>query len=148
MADRYDVLPCRLIAGAHAAPDVPLSGTPLHTLSDGELIGTVRALGGIPEAVLARPELLDFLLPVLRADFALWEGYEHVARAPLPIPVTTMRGREDTLVDEDAVAGWARHTSAGVSDLVVDGGHYFIQGIDAAAARRLAELLLTDGCGA
>lgn len=143
MADRYALLPRRLIAGAQAAPDVRRNGTRLHALSDEELVEVVRARGGIPDAVADRPALLDFLVPVLRADFKLWENYEHVPRAALPVPVTTMRGSEDSIVGADAAGSWERHTSAGVSDLVVGGGHYFIQTVDADGARRLADRLLT-----
>jgi medium-chain acyl-[acyl-carrier-protein] hydrolase len=73
---------------------------------------------------------------VLRHDFALWENYRHTPRPPLPVPITTVRGTTGS-VDETAMAGWDVQTSAGRTGVSVEGGHYFIVGLTAAAAREI-----------
>ncbi|MGW5710119.1 thioesterase [Streptomyces olivaceus] len=142
MGERFGVWPRTLVAGAQPAPHLPASGPVLHELPDGELLGAVRARGGIPDALLDKPAFLEFLLPVLRADFRLWERYEYRARPPLPVPVTTLRGRDDRLVRPQDAQAWREHTSVGASDRLVDGGHYFIKDMSLDAARTLAEVLL------
>ncbi len=42
----------------------------------------------IPAAVLAEPDLMKLLLPVLRADMTAVETYEYEQGSPLPCPIT------------------------------------------------------------
>lgn len=142
IAQRFGVWPSLLVAGAQPAPHLAVTRAPLHKLPDAELLDTIRQRGGLPEAVLRRPELLEVLLPLLRSDFALWEQYLPSHRDLLPCPVLAVRGREDQLVEAEDARAWERHTAAGCSEQVVDGGHYFIGGLGAADAAALAGSLL------
>jgi pyochelin biosynthetic protein PchC len=56
--------------------------------------------------------LRELLLPVLRSDLAITDGYAVAAdTAPLPIPIYAVRGADDTLVPAAATALWASATS-------------------------------------
>jgi len=144
MGRRFGMWPQRLLAGAQGAPHLPPDGEPLHRMDDRALLETVSARGGLPEAVAANPAFVEFLLPVLRADFALWERYEFRPRPPLPCPVTTVRGAEDTLVSPESAQAWREHTSGGWTDVTVPGGHYFITAVSEETARTFAEALSAD----
>src|ERR1700738_4476769 len=63
---------CGLEAGGRATP---CRTPPVGHLADPEFLAHVRDLNGTPTEVLANKELMDVLLPVLRADFALCEQY-------------------------------------------------------------------------
>ncbi|WP_141925440.1 thioesterase II family protein [Haloactinospora alba] len=143
MGERFGTWPRHLVAAAQPAPHLPGPEAPLHRLPDEELREAVQGRGGLPEALVDAPGLIEFLLPLLRADFALWEGYRHRSRPRLPCPVTTLRGDADHVVDAEAVAPWREHTSAGSADVVVDGGHYFINDVSEDTARTLARVLRT-----
>jgi medium-chain acyl-[acyl-carrier-protein] hydrolase len=140
---RFRSWPTQLVAAAQPAPHRQVTRFPLHELPDERLLEVIRERGGLPAAVERSPELVDMLLPLLRSDFALWENYEHRPRGPLPCPVTTVRGRDDDLVEMDDTKPWGDHSSAGWSELLVEGGHYFINTIGQADANALADLLLT-----
>jgi medium-chain acyl-[acyl-carrier-protein] hydrolase len=142
MGEHFGRWPRRLVAAAQPAPHLGVAGTLLHRLSDAELLDVVRSRGGLPEAIMRNSAFVDFLLPVLRSDFTLWERYEHPPGPPLPCPVTTVRGRDDPLVTAESTSAWQEWTSVGVTEVVVDGGHYFINGISEGAARSLAGALL------
>ncbi|WP_239646178.1 thioesterase II family protein [Nocardiopsis valliformis] len=144
MGREHGVWPRRLVVGAQPAPSAPVPGERLHELPDRELVEAVVARGGLPEAVARQSSLIEFLLPLLRSDFALWERYEHRPRPPLPVPVTVILGRDDPLVGRSAVRGWREYTTAGVTEEFVDGGHYFIDGLSKESARTLAFALLSD----
>ena len=49
----------------------------------------------IPPAVLAEPELLKLLLPMVRADFKLIETYQYREEAPLDYPIIAFGGAQD-----------------------------------------------------
>ncbi len=144
VAQRFGVWPSLLIAGAQPAPHLSVTRAPLHELPDEALLETIRQRGGLPEAVSRRPELLDMLLPLLRSDFALWEQYlpHPEPRPPLPCPVLAVRGRDDDLVSAEDAQAWGQHTTAGCTEQIVDGGHYFINGLGPADAAALARSLL------
>ncbi|MFD8478596.1 thioesterase II family protein [Kitasatospora sp. NPDC059673] len=144
LGQRHGIRPRRVIAAAQPAPQSPPPARPLHTLPDAELLDTVRERGGLPDAVLANPAMVEFLLPLLRADFALWEQYRHRPGDPLPCPVTTLRGTEDTVVDRADLAGWESCTTAGHSHHEVDGGHYFVNRPTERTLQVLARTVLTD----
>lgn len=142
MTERFGVRPRRLIAAAQPAPYVTPVQAPLHELPDEEFTEAVRLRGGLPEALLANPAMLEFLLPMLRADFALWERYGHERRPTLPCPVTTVRGRDDTVVSGGLAQTWGECTEQGHEHHEVDGGHYFVSRMTPAAARTIAHAVL------
>ncbi|HET9959511.1 MAG TPA: alpha/beta fold hydrolase [Polyangiaceae bacterium] len=118
--------PQHLIASARRSPSFPLETPALHRLPDAQLIGALRAMGGTPEAVLADPDLMAALLPVVRADLKATE--QHVsARGPrLQCPITVFGGLEDGLVSPEALTAWADATSGPSRVVWFDGGHFFI----------------------
>src|SRR4051812_16907998 len=65
--------PYRLFVSGHRAPHLPLLRPPLHRLPDNAFITGVKALNGTPPEVFEHEELLDLILPILRADFELVE---------------------------------------------------------------------------
>ncbi|MFF3340207.1 thioesterase II family protein [Streptomyces flavidovirens] len=142
MGRRFGTWPQRLIVGEQPAPQAPPPAEPLHRLSDEELLAAVNERGGLPEAVARNAQLLEFLLPVLRGDFELWENYRHRPRPPLPVPITTVRGLTGS-VDESALAGWAEQTDVGRTGVSVEGGHYFVVGLTPEAAREISGQLPT-----
>ncbi|WP_338028155.1 lantibiotic dehydratase [Actinocatenispora thailandica] len=83
------------------------------------------AAGGMPTELLDAPDLLDLLLPVLRADLAWLEAYRYQPRGPLPVPVTTFAGASDQAVPPARLAGWQRHTDTEVRGHQLPGGHFF-----------------------
>ncbi len=135
-------LPVKLYAGGCRAPHIPVTGTfaGLSTLDDEGLLARVAAGGGLTEEVLAEPELLELLLPALRADFTYLDRYTHTGGEPLPVPVVAFAGRADTAVTVADIQAWDRHTAAGFTLHEVDGDHFFLQDDTA----RVTELLVKD----
>ncbi|MDP9864552.1 MULTISPECIES: thioesterase II family protein [Streptosporangium] len=129
--DRADApLPVRLYVGAARAPHLHASADTfdgLSRVSDDELVTRVVAGGGVPEAVAAEPELLELLLPTLRADFAWLDDYVYQPGPALPVPITAFAGTLDRAVSMEQVAAWEQHTAAGFALHRLDGGHFFLQ---------------------
>lgn len=120
-------LPERLYVGGCRAPDL---ADPLHGLSlatDEELLARLTALGGMQPEVLAEPELLELVLPALRADFGWLDSYRFEQEAPLPVPITAFAGRDDAAVPVEAARHWAAHTANGFTLRVERGGHFFLR---------------------
>jgi surfactin synthase thioesterase subunit len=124
---RGERLPCLLIAAASPAPHRPRAAEFLHQLPDAEFVAEIsRRFDGIPPAVRANEELLQLLLPAMRADIELLETYEYVDEPPLETDIFAMGGSEDRAVSAMALADWRRHTSQRFSNRLLPGGHFFL----------------------
>lgn len=111
-------------------------------LPDDELIAALHHYGGTPAELLADRELMDLLLPALRADFGLSEHYRYRAEASLELPIRIVRGDADPHVEGHRAAGWALETTVPVTEHVYPGDHFFIYPHRAAIARLVVEELV------
>ncbi len=117
--------PVQVFASGRQAPHIP-EHKGLHTLPDAELLARLREFNGTPEEVLAHPELMQMLLPVLRADFEVNESYLCREEPPLSSPLTALGGLADPEVPRDELEAWRRHTSAGFDLRMFPGDHFFL----------------------
>ncbi|MFF4367254.1 thioesterase II family protein [Streptomyces sp. NPDC001594] len=118
--------PLRLALSGTSAAHRRTPLAPVHTLGDDELVAAVSALGGLPDEVAACPELLELLLPSLRADFAMVHGYRYEEQAPLAVPFSVFGGSDDERVPAADLGGWAELTSARCSVRTHPGGHFYL----------------------
>lgn len=121
-------LPKRLFVAASPAPQHDHARNPLvHRLSDVDLISEMRRFGGTPDAVLANRELLNLLLPIIRADFELLETYRCEPEPPLEVPITAFGGIGDVEVAPHQLADWSEQTAAGFNLRFFPGDHFFLK---------------------
>lgn len=112
------------VRAPHHAPDEPW----LHGLPRDPFIAQVeRRYGPIPPEIRARPEILDLLLPVLRADLEVYETYRYAASAPLPIPLLALGGQDDGNVSPAQLLDWRSYTTGRFETALLEGGHFFPQ---------------------
>ena len=110
----------------------------IHTLPDDELISEVgRRHDGLPEEILADPELRAIVARGLRADYQIVETYEWRPADPLPVPVTVFGGRDDR-IGVDALRAWQRHTTEEITVRMFPGGHFYFRQHQALVLRALA----------
>jgi len=81
---------------------------------------------GTPAEVLDHPELLQLILPLLRADFGITQTYMHRPETPLSCPLTIFGGLEDDDATRENLNPWRAHTTAGFSLHMLPGDHFFL----------------------
>ena len=120
--------PTHLFVSARRAPQLPRTDAPLHTLPEGPFIEVLRQrYNGVPAAILAEPELLHLLLPMLRADFKLIETYQYHEEAPLDCPITAFGGARDEWVLLDELTAWQSQTHRAFRWQLFPGAHFYLQ---------------------
>jgi surfactin synthase thioesterase subunit len=119
-------LPQQLFVSGCTAPQRRRASRGLHCMSDDELIAELGAYNGTPPELLAHRELMEMVLPTLRADFALAENYAYAEGAPLTMPLTALAGREDEHVAADEVEAWALESGAGFQSAWFEGDHFYL----------------------
>jgi surfactin synthase thioesterase subunit len=98
------------------------------TCSRDAMIAQLRKLGGTHEALLEDREFIDFMLPVLRADFHLCGTYPASRAEPLSCPIDVFIGRDDSsTANRDDVNAWSQETRGRCTVHRFDGGHFFIE---------------------
>ncbi|MEU7583037.1 alpha/beta fold hydrolase [Streptomyces sp. NPDC041068] len=95
-------------------------------LDDEEFLLRVQEFAGYSHEALANAEMRELILPILRADVELHESYVPSTDDPLPVPITSLRGRTDELVTTEQAGEWSKATSGEFSLIEVDGGHMYL----------------------
>ncbi len=87
---------------------------------------------GFPESVLdhtlqvlGNRRLTDEILPAVRADIPLIKRYRYRESEPFSCPIVAIAGRNDTIVSEEEVEQWEKHTTGGFHFSTVNAGHLF-----------------------
>lgn len=104
-------LPRHLFVSAAPVPGGPPVTDPLYRASDERLKERLRQLNGTPAEVLDNDELMELVLPGLRADLCALETYQCDAEPPLPIPLTILGGNSDRSVPPTTLKRWANHST-------------------------------------
>lgn len=119
--------PLALIVSGRSAPHIPEDDLLVDQLSDRQLVEELRRLNGTPEVVLQDNELLQLLLPSLRADFKICESYRHIHGTPLTCPIIAMGGVQDFKVNQESLGSWQTHTRGRFVVRMLPGDHFFLQ---------------------
>jgi medium-chain acyl-[acyl-carrier-protein] hydrolase len=118
--------PDHLFVSAARAPQIAPRDRPLHDLPESELLAELRQLNGSPQAVLEDQELMELLLPAVRADFAVCETYAYVSEPPLACSISGFGGEQDRRVAQRDLDSWRDQTSARFSLRMFPGDHFFL----------------------
>lgn len=119
-------LPAHLFLSAHCGPRKPHCLPPVEAMPDDELSRVLRRLGGSSDASLADDEVMQIVLPLIRADLTLCERYRYVPDEPLSCPISAFGGTLDDFVRRADLAGWRAETRAGFDLRMFPGGHFFL----------------------
>ena len=123
----HGVHPVRLFASAGRAPQIPHRTPPIHNLANKEFLAELRRLNGTPRELLDHEELMEVMLPILRADFALYETYLYSNEPPLNCPISAFGGVQDRRVSASDLEAWRSQTSASFSLRMFPGDHFFLK---------------------
>lgn len=118
-------LPIHVFISGCFAPQVP-DPHPIHHLPHDEFLSELRRLGGMPKEVLESEELMELILPSLRADFTATEQYMYGGEPPLPTAISVFGGRRDPLTTKETLEAWRMHTTNYFSMRMLPGDHFFI----------------------
>lgn len=118
--------PVALFVSACHAPQLLPTGERLHALPRPQLLQALKHINGTPPELFAEEELLDLVLPTMRADMAVYETYVYQAREPLLCPLIACGGREDTRVAPWQVEAWRAQAGAVFELHLFAGDHFYL----------------------
>jgi medium-chain acyl-[acyl-carrier-protein] hydrolase len=113
------------ISGRHA-PQLASLTPPIHRLSQLAFMDALHHYQGTPNNVFENAELMQLLLPTLRADFSLCETYVYSEEDPLGCPISVFGGLQDKYANPLSLQGWQKQTSNSFSLQLFEGNHFFL----------------------
>lgn len=122
-----NIKPNHLFLSASRPPHMYTKLNKTYDLPRGEFVNVLRELGGTPEAVLDNDELLDLLLPFIRADFQAIQTFEYKSRRidKIPVDFTILYGIDDS-INSSEILSWKNYCAGDCDFYPIDGGHFFI----------------------
>ncbi|MEO7019921.1 MAG: alpha/beta fold hydrolase [Ktedonobacteraceae bacterium] len=121
----HDRHPVRLCLAAYRAPQLPNPNIKIYSLPS-EVFKVILRADGIPERILQSEELMQAMLPTLRADFELCETYTYTEESPLECPLSIFGGQDDVRISAADLEAWRLHSSATSRLLLLPGSHFFL----------------------
>jgi len=135
-------LPAHLFISAKCCPkqvDVLYTGE----IPDKELTQVLQRYEGTPREVLENAELMQLLLPVIRADMELCNTYVCDPEPPLPCPITAFGGLEDHVSGRPCLEGWRNYTTGRFTLRMFPAGHFFLQTWERSICEAISRDLVT-----
>lgn len=115
-------IPVRLFVSGVNAPTIKRQCTEIP--DDDVFLENLLSMGGIPHEVANNQDMLDFCLPILKADFMGLSSYE-CSKHKLDMPITVFAGDKD-ITDELGLNKWAELTNLTADINLYPGNHFFI----------------------
>jgi medium-chain acyl-[acyl-carrier-protein] hydrolase len=134
--------PVHLFASASRAPQFRIRDRIVYNLPESEFIEELRRLNGTPAEVLENKELMELMLPLLRADFSVAQTYECHEQPPLSCPISAFGGEDDSSVSVPELEGWREQTAKAFSLQMFAGDHFYLQASDRVLTEALQMKLL------
>lgn len=114
-----------VVACARDAPQASILPTIADQSAD-KLFKYIKGLGGLPPEIETEPQLIEIVLPVMRADLRANDIYSRPIEFRINAPITTMSGRYDSATTNSGVQAWSDRTSGAYRRISFNGGHFFI----------------------
>jgi len=119
--------PQHLFVSGRPAPQLPQTDPVTFDLPEADFIREIHKLNGTPKEVMEHEELMELMIPVIRADFELIQTYEYHHEEPLECPISAYGGLEDSEVPRAELAQWKNQTSSGFALHMLPGDHFFLR---------------------
>lgn len=113
------------VSACHAPQRLPVDEK-LYDLPRSELLAALQRLDGMPQVVLAEAELLDIILPALRADLAVYETYVYRPKPKLSLPIVAIGGRDDVRVTPVQLEAWREQAGGHFERHLFAGNHFYL----------------------
>jgi medium-chain acyl-[acyl-carrier-protein] hydrolase len=117
--------PSRLFISAARSP-MRAGRDLLHALPDAELLEALGRLNGTSAEALAHRELVELMLPVVRADLRLTETWSFLPAEALDVPVSLLGGLSDPLAPPDEMERWRGYFAGEVERRSYSGDHFYL----------------------
>lgn len=124
--------PVALLIASCRAAHLPTLAPAMGELPAPAFLDALRLYAGVPASLMANGELLELMLPTLRADVRLTEAYRFVYQPPLECAIFAYGGAEPGDVSFEQLSAWQQLTRGRFRVQTFPGAHFFLEQSQAA----------------
>lgn len=92
-------------------------------------------------------ELVELVLPILRADLVLCRSYNYTPGPPFNFPITAFGGLDDRGTPRACIEGWREHTAGPFVLRMLPGDHFFLNTSTSPLLEAISKELAADMSG-
>ena len=121
-------IPKHIFLSGSVPPHLKKTKTFIHLLPDKEFLVEIVKIGGMSKEFLNNKELQKIFLPILRADYKMFETYfPQPDKFNFPCDITVLAGNKDHLASSEMAKHWLNYTTKNAQFIVYEGNHFFIK---------------------
>ena len=136
--------PAQLFISGRQSPNRKPLRAPISHLSDAEFIEQLKSYNTTPREIFENREILELLLPMLKADFSMAENYQHQIGSKVNAPITALASKGDIWLSPESISDWSKKTFGPFSSHWFEGGHLYLNQETEALVKYIQEKLLKD----
>jgi medium-chain acyl-[acyl-carrier-protein] hydrolase len=118
--------PLQMFVSGCTAPHVKSVDEVTYNLPEPEFLAELQRLQGTPAEVLENAELMQLMMPIVRADFKATQTYQYAPGPPLECSIRAFGGLKDEMVPQEKVEAWSEHTRGSFRAQMLPGDHFFL----------------------
>ncbi len=119
-------LPEHLFVIGREAPNTDIFK--VNHLNDNDFIEEIFSYDGMPEELYNNKEVLNYFMPILRADFGIHETYTCTKEIDkINCNITVWYGKNDKSIIHENVHLWKNFAGANFEIIELEGGHFFMK---------------------
>lgn len=122
-----NITPELVILSGRPPPRFGLRMNPISHLGDKELIAELHKLEGTDTRILENDELMELLLPIIRADFRISEAYKSSASLKINSPMIAIGSEEDPWLNKAEFKEWKDYSNSTTKIQFFPGGHFYLR---------------------
>ncbi len=100
---------------------------------------SLRRFNGTPETVLLNAELMQLILPALRADMTISETYTYTPEEPLDCSISAFCGMQDSEASYDSMLAWREQTRSSFRIRLLPGDHFFLRSYESLLLQAISQ---------
>jgi len=141
LLEHHAPLPSHLFLSGCRPPHAVRDNKGVSYLPDDLLKQELTRMGGTPREVLESKELMNYCLPIIRADFRMLEHYVLREKPELISCDISVFGGMDDDISRAELEQWGRYTSGKVGVEMFEGDHFFINQAYPELSKRISQRL-------
>lgn len=134
-------MPSHIFVSGRRAPQLKVKESATYNLPENQFAEELRRLNGTPREVLENAELMQLVIPLLRADFEVCQNYQYTDETPLDCPISAFGGLQDQEVSSAMVEAWQEQTNGSFRMWMLPGDHFFVNSTQPHLLRILSQEL-------
>jgi medium-chain acyl-[acyl-carrier-protein] hydrolase len=119
------MVPSHLFVAAGRAPHLVNLEPPYYDLPENQFLEKLKRYRGMPAEILQNADLMEFIMPALRADMEMLQTYSFSDTAPLSCPISVFGGMTDVMVTQYHLEAWEKYTRSVFGLNMFETGHFF-----------------------